>query len=309
MIDELAERYSIDTKRIAIFGSSSGCNLLWTMVSKYPDKFRFIATFGGGANGAFVDEGGLRSAAKFAKVFVARGAVDNIFSPAEFAAATRRLTLLGFRVDSETFPHLGHDGRVFRDRVLAVCDRLTLDASNNARPPKIAWDVALEGKWHGLLTTFKPALPNGPGHKKSYPDPGISETALSLARFGSGFERWPTVTIPGNWHDWGGRWSIADGEAVIGRAIDVPKAMAGKDALLSLGPISNYDDTFFNGRLVGRTDHNKPFYWVAERQYSIPGKLVTGGRNIVMIRIWDGLGGGGLYGGPSEDIRFKILDK
>lgn len=307
MVDDVCQNFNVDPQHVAIFGSSAGCPFLWKTVSTFPDRFSFIGSYGGGIDVDTLDREALSRAARTAVVYVARGAEDKEFNNFEFVQTRNKLTQLGFHVDANSFPFLGHDGRVFRDRVLSVCDRITLPEFRDGAAMVESISVPLEGKWFGKLTRPLPALENGPGHKDSYPDPGISAEAKAILTSGTVPASWPEVRVPGNWHDWQGQWKSSDGEAVLVRTIEVPPAMAGKDCTLCLGPVSNYDDTYFNGKPVGHTDHTAPYYWVCERRYRVPGKHVRAGKNVISIRIWDGLGGGGLYGGPSEDIRLISL--
>lgn len=86
-----------------------------------------------------------------------------------------------------------------------------------------------------------------------------------------------------------------DGIVWIRKTVDIPSSWAGKDIQIELGPIDDADITYFNGTQVGTTDN-----WMMPRTYTIPGSLVKAGHNLVAIRIFDGGGDGGLYGGKEH---------
>jgi sialate O-acetylesterase len=74
--------------------------------------------------------------------------------------------------------------------------------------------------------------------------------------------------------------------------------MAGKDLILSLGPIDDMDCTWFNGQKVGAFD--EPGFWQSDRIYTIPASLVKEGLNTIAIRVVDTQGGGGICGKESQ---------
>jgi len=101
--------------------------------------------------------------------------------------------------------------------------------------------------------------------------------------------RWPAMsangTMPGDEH----------GIAVFRATLTLPEECAGKDLVLDLGPIDDIDETFFNGECVGSiTDLNHPKdYWRFPRSYTVPGKLVKAGKNVLAVRVADFGGSGG----------------
>lgn len=79
------------------------------------------------------------------------------------------------------------------------------------------------------------------------------------------------------------------------KTVDIPESWVGKELTLNLGPIDDEDNTFFNGIEVGHTDG-----WMAGRNYKIPADLVKQGKAVVTIRITDGGGNGGCWGGTDN---------
>jgi sialate O-acetylesterase len=94
--------------------------------------------------------------------------------------------------------------------------------------------------------------------------------------------------------------SDTDGEAVFRRVVDIPARLAGKDLVLHLGSVDDFDDTYFNGEHVGSTDVRTPDFWSHPRVYQIPGRLVKEGRNILAVRCFDHFGGGGFGAQPHD---------
>lgn len=81
-------------------------------------------------------------------------------------------------------------------------------------------------------------------------------------------------------------------------------AMKYNGLILKLGTIDDADETFFNGHLVGSTGKMPPEYAPAydvPRAYLIPPDYVNwDGKNTIAIRVYDGGGNGGMYGGSLE---------
>ncbi len=158
--------------------------------------------------------------------------------------------------------------------------------------------IALDGTWKAVLTLSLPALgADVPRH----PDPGLSDRARALVARDADETGMQEVAVPKEWESYGGPWAGADGEAVFRRTIDVPPTWAGKDLLLSLGAVDDFDNTFFDGEPVGATDATVANYWSAPRLYTVPGRLLTPGRHVVAVRIFDHFGTGGMAG-PAEAL-------
>ncbi|WP_109699295.1 PVC-type heme-binding CxxCH protein [Chitinophaga deserti] len=87
-----------------------------------------------------------------------------------------------------------------------------------------------------------------------------------------------------------------DGIVWFRLAADIPADMAGKPALLSLGPVDDSDETFINGKPVGKTDK----LWAQPRKYKLAAGVLKPGRNIIAVKVIDTGGGGGIYGKPED---------
>jgi len=80
---------------------------------------------------------------------------------------------------------------------------------------------------------------------------------------------------------------------------NVPKHMTGKELVLFAGTIDAADETFVNGKLVGKSGKLPPKVetaWDVERQYSIPAGIVKE-KNSMAIRMYTAPGIGGIYKG------------
>ena len=109
-------------------------------------------------------------------------------------------------------------------------------------------------------------------------------------------EGWPTMKIPQRWED----TDIGEFDGIMWyrKSIEIPVQMAGKELTLSLGPIDDMDRTYFNGVLVGAGEESG--LWQVERNYTIPANLVKAGKNIIVVRVLDTQGGGGMWGKPEK---------
>ena len=79
-----------------------------------------------------------------------------------------------------------------------------------------------------------------------------------------------------------------DGIVWMRKVVEVPASLAGKDLKLELGAIDDEDITYWNGERIGMTSG-----WMANRTYTVPGKHVKAGKNVLTIRINDTGGDGG----------------
>ncbi|MBC7327638.1 carbohydrate binding domain-containing protein [bacterium] len=161
-------------------------------------------------------------------------------------------------------------------------------------------EISLAGKWKVKMTV---KLPPATSADQIHPDPGMSEEAKILVGKNPPEEGWESVNVPGLWQEFQ-NW---DGEAVFSLVVDIPPQWAGRDLLLSLGAIDDYDSTFFNGELVGKTDNTTPNWWSVPRQYVVPGRLVKAGKNTIAVRVFDNYGGGG-FAGKTQELFLKPKD-
>ena len=80
------------------------------------------------------------------------------------------------------------------------------------------------------------------------------------------------------------------------KAVDLPAESAGKPFRLALGYLSEqYDTVYFNGVEVGSKGKAPPDFYTCGRAYSVPGKLVRAGRNVIAVRFVAHTEKGGFY--------------
>ena len=103
---------------------------------------------------------------------------------------------------------------------------------------------------------------------------------------------WRDVTLPSKIQE---LWPGINGVYWFRKEIDIPTAWAGKEVTLSLGPVDDFDETYWNGVLVGRDS-----IWNIPRTYAVPAAQVKAGKAVIVIRNTDDHGDGGLYGAPEQ---------
>jgi len=123
-------------------------------------------------------------------------------------------------------------------------------------------------------------------------DRGMSEQWYSESFDDSG---WTLLPVPGLWNQDG--LDKVDGILWHRKEITIPAEWVNEELILELGPIDDADITWLNGKQIGQTDAYHIF-----RTYVIRPGIARAGKNLLAIRIWDMMGGGGLYGQP-EQIR------
>ncbi|SER65726.1 sialate O-acetylesterase [Pedobacter rhizosphaerae] len=103
---------------------------------------------------------------------------------------------------------------------------------------------------------------------------------------------WSRMTVPALWEDTA--LPGFDGIVYLKRKIVIieqPK----EDAKLSLAQIDDNDMTFLDGKLIGETvGYNQ------NRKYKIPAASLTPGEHLLVVRVMDSGGGGGIYGEKSQ---------
>ncbi len=110
-------------------------------------------------------------------------------------------------------------------------------------------------------------------------------------------DKWEDMYLPREWEEQG--YPNLDGFAVYRIVFKVDKADAGREAVLHLPPVDDMDSTYLNGIFLGST-----YQWDALRTYNIPAGVLKSGRNVLVIKVQDDRGGGGLS--PREDI-FNVV--
>lgn len=116
---------------------------------------------------------------------------------------------------------------------------------------------------------------------------------------------WATTELPRHWQ--------ADGHDFSGvfwfrLHLDLPASWKGKALELRLGGIDKMDITYFNGSKVGATGKGlEETHWNVLRRYTVPGRLVRAGRNVIAVRAFSFVHGGGMIG-PAEAMSVAPAD-
>lgn len=97
---------------------------------------------------------------------------------------------------------------------------------------------------------------------------------------------WSVMDVPGYWAD--GELGNINGVIWYRKDIEIPAALAGKEARLNLGRIVDSDSVFVNGVFVGSTGYLYP-----PRRYVVPENLLKEGMNTIVIRVISNEGRGG----------------
>ena len=139
-----------------------------------------------------------------------------------------------------------------------------------------------------------------PTAEKAHDDPGFSEAARALVGDKVDTTGWTNAVMPNSMEGLGGVWNNADGEAVFRTTVEVRAELRGKELILSLGSLDDFDEVFFNGVSIGKTGAETPTWWAVKRNYTVPAALIRPGANTIAARIWDRYGGGGFTGRPDE---------
>ena len=109
---------------------------------------------------------------------------------------------------------------------------------------------------------------------------GVQTCALPILGEARGEEgrEWRKITLPGSLSERG----LQDFKGVIWlkRRFHLPEETAGKAARLWLGTLTDSDETYINGTMVGWTGYQYP-----PRKYEVPEGILRSGENVVIIRL------------------------
>ena len=132
-----------------------------------------------------------------------------------------------------------------------------------------------------------------PAGDDQWADLDFGDSKLASAEYDD--TAWPVMKLPGQFEPVLGE---IDGAVWFRKTVELPGETAGRDLILSLGPIDDMDITCFNGNRVGAIE--KGGFWQTQRSYRIPGYLVMEGKNTIAVRVLDTQGGGGINGAPGS---------
>ncbi|MCY7420636.1 MAG: beta galactosidase jelly roll domain-containing protein [Chitinophagaceae bacterium] len=99
---------------------------------------------------------------------------------------------------------------------------------------------------------------------------------------------WKTMEIPGWWEDKG--MADFDGAVWFRKTFDLPQNFKGAALPLALNQIDDYDIVWVNGQKVGEGYGNQNW-----RNYSVPANVLKPTDNVIVVRVFDAGGKGGMY--------------
>ena len=103
---------------------------------------------------------------------------------------------------------------------------------------------------------------------------------------------WKIMDLPAFWENKG--LTDFDGVVWFRKTVTLPDNFTGKNAELTFFADDD-DKVWINGTYIGSTNG-----YTTKRNYTIPANVLKKGDNIITIRVYDGAGGGGIYGTPDE---------
>jgi sialate O-acetylesterase len=115
---------------------------------------------------------------------------------------------------------------------------------------------------------------------------------------------WPQMSLPSYWQTQG---HAHNGVVWFRRTVDIPASFEGHELVLSLGALDDFDDTYFDGELVGKTRPGTLDAHQIRRRYPLRAGSVKRGRHGIAVRIFDHFGNGG-FAGPSSELYLARAD-
>ena len=107
---------------------------------------------------------------------------------------------------------------------------------------------------------------------------------------------WKTIKAPMYWEQQG--YMDIDGIGWYRKEIQLTEQETNANATLHLGKIDDSDITFMNGIEIGKTEN----LYDKERIYTIDKKYLKPGKNIIVVRVDDTGGNGGIWGDPKDQF-------
>jgi sialate O-acetylesterase len=109
---------------------------------------------------------------------------------------------------------------------------------------------------------------------------------------------WPVMPLPSYWQTRGLNFN---GVLWFRTFVDIPESFAGKELVLSLGALDDFDDSYFEGEAVGKTAPGTLNAHQLRRRYRLSANSVKHGRRCIAVRVFDHFGNGG-FAGPATEL-------
>lgn len=133
-----------------------------------------------------------------------------------------------------------------------------------------------------------------------YTDAGNKGETLGYADPATPADGWSQMDLPKQLETAG---LLIDGAVWFRKELKLPESWVGKDLVLNLTPIDDFDVTYFNSKQVGATGKETPNSYMVPRKYLVPASLVRAGGNTIAVRVFDHAGEGGFSRGGEMSIR------
>jgi len=159
--------------------------------------------------------------------------------------------------------------------------------------------VALDCPLQTRLNTPAPVSLDlsGPWRFATDPEKKLQATQVAAPDFDA--SAWRELETPGGWETKAADLKDYDGIAWYRKEFAL-RAVPAASVALKVGAVDDEDWTYLNGQLVGHigTDNHPEEYWSADRVYAVPPGLLRVGKNVLVVRVSDLRGGGGIMRGP-----------
>lgn len=140
-------------------------------------------------------------------------------------------------------------------------------------------EAQLKEIFEGKIPTEDESIKNG---VPLWSDPELNDTD------------WSSIKTPGLWEDQG--YIDIDGIGWYRKEIDLTEGQTQTNMNLHLGKIDDSDITFLNGIEIGKTINK----YDQERVYTVDKKYLKPGKNMIVVRVNDSGGKGGMWGAPED---------
>jgi len=102
--------------------------------------------------------------------------------------------------------------------------------------------------------------------KDLHKDTGNEGLKLGMEKKDYDFRKWKTINAPGYWNEKGLNFV---GAVWLKKEVKIPKTWIKSDLALDLGPIVDFDNTYFNGEKIGSAGDDIPGFWNYNRKYLV----------------------------------------
>ena len=116
---------------------------------------------------------------------------------------------------------------------------------------------------------------------------------------------WSKTSIPEGWQA-DPKLNGFGGVVWFRKTVEIPKEWEGKDLSVEFGPIDDMDISWINDYKLGEHMASNEFY--IPRKYTLPANKVKAGPNVVVVRMLNIMGPGGINGTPSQLKIYPVQD-